>query len=93
MKITPDVVRSELIGMDTKVVRSTNPSLERLKGTVSNETRNTIALLFDEKEKSVVKDTSIFHFTLPDGTVLEIDGKLLVGRPEDRVKKRIRRLW
>jgi ribonuclease P protein subunit POP4 len=40
-----------------------------------------------------VKDSSVFHFKFPDGTVVEIDGKLLVGRPEDRLKKRVRRLW
>jgi ribonuclease P protein subunit POP4 len=93
MKITPDIIRGELIGLGAKVAKSTNPSLVRLKGTVLNETRNTIVLLSDGKEKSVVKDTSIFHFTLQDGAVLEIDGKLLVGRPEDRVRKRVRRLW
>ena len=93
MTITPDIVRSELIGLNAEVAKSTNTNLERLKGTILNETRNTIVLLRDGKEKSVIKDTSVFHFTLNDGTVLEIDGKLLVGRPEDRVKKRIRRLW
>jgi ribonuclease P protein subunit POP4 len=93
MKITPDIIRSELIGLNAKVAKSTNPSLARLKGTVLNETRNTVVLLCHGKEKKIVKDVSVFHFTLQDGTVLEIDGKLLVGRPEDRVKKRIRRLW
>jgi len=93
MKIAPEIIRSELIGLNARIAKSTNPSLERLKGTILSETRNTIIFLRDGKEKSIVKDTSIFHFTLPDGTALEIDGKLLVGRPEDRIKKRIRRLW
>jgi len=93
MKITPDIIRGELIGLDAKIAKSTNPSLVRLKGTISNETRNTIVLLHDGEEKSIVKDTSFFRFSLQDGTVMEIDGKILVGRPEDRVKKRIRRLW
>jgi len=93
MKITPDIIRGELIGLDAKIAKSTNQSLVRLKGTISNETRNTIVLLRDGKEKSIVKDTSFFRFSLQDGTVMEIDGKILVGRPEDRVKKRIRRLW
>jgi len=93
MKITPDIIRNELIGLDAKVAKSNNPSLERFTGTVLNETRNTVVLLRDGKEKNIIKDISIFHFTLQDGTVLEIDGKLLVGRPEDRAKKRIRRIW
>jgi ribonuclease P protein subunit POP4 len=41
----------------------------------------------------IVKDSSIFHFKFSDGTVVEIDGKLLVGRPEDRLKKHVKRLW
>jgi ribonuclease P protein subunit POP4 len=93
MKITPDIIRNELIGLNAKVAKSTNPSLERFNGMVLNETRNTIVLLRDGKEKNIIKGISVFHFTLQDGSVLEIDGKLLVGRPEDRVKKRIRRMW
>ncbi|MCD6089791.1 ribonuclease P protein subunit, partial [Candidatus Bathyarchaeota archaeon] len=45
------------------------------------------------KEKRIIKNISIFHFTYADGTKIEIDGKILVGRPEDRVKKVIRRRW
>jgi ribonuclease P protein subunit POP4 len=93
MKITPDIVRSEFIGLDAKIAKSTNPSIMQMKGRVLDETRNTVVILHDGKEKTIVKDTSVFHFTLHDGTVVEIDGRLLVGRPEDRVKKRIRRLW
>ena len=93
MEITSDIIRSEFIGLDTQVVKSTNPGLVKMRGRVSDETRNTIVILHYGAEKTVVKDTSVFHFTLHDGTVVEIDGKLLLGRPEDRVKKRIRRLW
>ena len=93
MEITPDIIRTEFIGLDAKIARSTNSSLKRLKGKVFNETRNTFVLLHDGEEKTIVKDTSVFHFTLHDGTVVEIDGKLLIGKPEDRIKKRIRRLW
>jgi len=93
MKITPDVIRGELIGLDAKVAKSANPSLVKIRGRVLDETRNTIVILHNHTEKTIVKDTSVFHFTLHDGTVVEIDGKLLLGRPEDRVKKRIRRLW
>jgi len=30
---------------------------------------------------------------LSNGTVVEIYGKIMMGRPEDRLKKRIRRAW
>jgi len=93
MKITPDIIRNEFIGLDAKVAKSTNLGLVKMRGRVLDETRNTIVILHDRTEKTIVKDTSVFHFTLHDGAVVEIDGKLLLGRPEDRVKKRIRRLW
>jgi len=40
-----------------------------------------------------VKDQAVFQFQFFDGTIVEIDGKLLVGRSEDRLKKTMKRLW
>jgi len=93
MKITPAIIQSEFIGIDAKIAKSTHPSNVKIKGKVVDETRNTFVILQDDKEKIIVKDTAVFHFTFRDGTIVEIDGKLLVGRSEDRVKKRIKRLW
>jgi len=50
-------------------------------------------MLYNGKRRVVIKDTAIFDFVMPDGTVVEIDGKVIIGRPEDRIKKRPRRLW
>jgi ribonuclease P protein subunit POP4 len=93
MKITPAFIQGEFIGLDARIAESSNPSFVKIKGEVVNETRNTFMIIHEGKRKIIPKDTSIFHFTLQDGTVAEIDGKLLLGKPEDRVKKRIRRLW
>jgi ribonuclease P protein subunit POP4 len=93
MKVTPDIIRYEFIGVKAKVVRSTNPYSVGIRGKVLDETRNTFIILHDGEKKVVIKETSVFHFKFPDGTVVEIDGKLLIGRPEERLKKRIRRLW
>ena len=93
MKITASIVQHEFIGLETKVVRSSNPHVVGISGRVVDETRNTFIILHDNKEKVVVKDTAIFDFVLPDGTVVEMDGKVIMGRPEDRLKKRPRRLW
>lgn len=93
MRIMPSVVQGEFIGLGAKVAKSANPSLAKVRGKIVDETRNTFIILHEGKQKTVPKDTSVFHFVMQDGTVVEIDGKLLVGRPEDRVKKQIRRLW
>ena len=93
MKVTSSIVQHEFIGLETTVVKASNPDLLGLKGIVVDETRNTLAILRDNKRKVVVKDNAVFEFVMPDRTVVEIDGKLIVGRSEDRVRKHPRRLW
>jgi len=93
MKVTPAIVQQELIGLDAKVVRSSHPGYVGIAGRVLDETRNTITILHENKKKIIIKSTAVFHFTLPDGTIVEINGKAIVGRPENRIKKRVRRRW
>ena len=93
MKIIPAILQHELIGLKTKVVRSSNPCYLGICGMVTDETQKTFKILSEGREKVIVKETSVLHFTLNDGSLIEIDGKVLVGRPEDRVKKVIRRRW
>jgi ribonuclease P protein subunit POP4 len=93
MNVTPSIVQHEFIGLEAKVVKSLNPHVVGIAGKVVDETRNTFTILHGGGRKVIVKDTAVFEFVLPDGTVVEIDGKVIVGRPEDRIKKRPRRLW
>lgn len=93
MKVTPDIIRSEFMGTEAKVAKSRHPNYVGISGKIIDETRNTLTILQEGKRRIVVKDSAIFHFKFPDGTTVEINGKLLAGRPEDRLKKHIRRLW
>ena len=93
MNFTPSIVQCEFIGLETKVVKSSNRHVVGTAGKVVDETRNTFTILHDGKRKVVVKDTAVFDFVMPNGKVVEIDGKVIRGRPEDRIKKRPRRLW
>jgi ribonuclease P protein subunit POP4 len=93
MKVTPEIIRYEFIGTEGKVARSPHEGYVGLGGKVVSETKNTFTFLLKGKEKSVIKESAVFNFKFEDGTVVEIDGKLLVGRPEDRLKKSIKRLW
>lgn len=93
MRVTPEILRQEFISLDTEVVRSSNSSLVGVAGKVVDETRNTLVIRNKTKNRIVIKDVSVFIFTLSDGTIVEIDGKAIVGRPENRVKKRIRGRW
>ncbi len=93
MKITPAIIQQELIGLEARVIRSSHPGYVGIEGKVLDETRNTVLILHKNKKKIVVKNTAVFNFTTPDGTIVEIDGKTLIGRPENRIKKRVKRLW
>ncbi len=93
MKVTPEIINAEFIGTKCKVTESRHSSYVGIKGEVIDESRNTFTILQSGKPKSIVKEAALFQFGYSDGTVVEIDGKLLVGRPEDRLKKSVKRLW
>ncbi|MBS7654387.1 MAG: ribonuclease P protein component 1 [Candidatus Bathyarchaeia archaeon] len=87
------ILQDELIGLRVKVIKSSNPSSIGLSGKIIDETKNTFKILHNDDEKILIKRDCVFHFTLPDKTIIEVDGKVLIGRPEDRVKKIVRRRW
>ena len=91
MKIKPaDIVRSELIGLEVEVIEANNKSLVGLKGLIIDETKNTLSIERKDVVKKVIKSQVTINI-LFDGQTFQIDGKVLVGRPEDRLKK-IRRI-
>jgi len=93
--ITPDnVFRHELVGLQVKVADSTHEELIGIEGKVVDETKNTILIEQEDKtEKMVPKGVATFHFKLPDGRIVEIEGKIIIARPEDRIKKKFRKFW
>jgi len=93
MKVMPDIIREEFVGTTGAVTSSPHAGYLGISGKVLGETKNTFVLQQEGKAKSVVKDQAVFQFQFSDGTVVEIDGKLLVGRSEDRLKKTVKRLW
>jgi ribonuclease P protein subunit POP4 len=93
MRVTPAVLQHEFIGLKAKVVRSSHPGYVGISGKVIDETRNTLIIRHKGRDKVIVKDVAVFHFVFPDGTTVEIEGKAIVGRPEDRLKKRLKRRW
>ena len=93
MKVTPDIIRHEFIGTEGKIVKSPHPDYLGITGEVIDETKNTFTILHKGKAKSVVKNSAVFNFKFSDGTIVEINGKLLLGRPQDRLKKTVKRLW
>ncbi|HJW96885.1 MAG TPA: ribonuclease P protein component 1 [archaeon] len=90
--VTPkDLVMHELIGLEVKLVVCSNKQLEGLSGTVTDESRNMLTIETPKGEKSLAKEDCTFSFHIPSGEWVKVDGSLLVARPEDRIKKRLRR--
>tara|TARA_Y100000034_G_C6702619_1_gene309960 strand:- start:429 stop:686 length:258 start_codon:yes stop_codon:yes gene_type:complete len=81
-----DVVKYEFIGEKLKVINSENKDLVGVSGKVIDESRNMFVL---DNGKRLIKDQCEFEVEFED-KVFHVKGKLLVGRPEDRLKKRIK---
>ena len=86
IKITPKTLkRHELIGLKCKVVHASNPEIIGIEGTVTDESKNMITIEND-KTRMIPKRNAIFQFELEESVT--VDGKHLIGRPEDRVNSR-----
>lgn len=89
--ITPkNIIKHELIGMQASVVDSSNKDIVGTRGKVIDETRNMLVIRTQKGDKKVQKQHSKFMFMLNDKRVV-VEGSLLVARPEDRVKKKVRK--
>ena len=87
-----NILRHELIGLEAGVVKSRNPSHRAVEGFIVDESMKTLVIEQDGESKRVPKRDATFIIKLPSGLV-EVEGAALYGRPEDRVKKKIKRRW
>ena len=81
-----DILRGEIIGLNIEIIKEKKKKMEGIKGKVIDETRNMIMV----DGARIIKDQVILHIQ-KGNKKFEVDGRLLVGRPEERLKK-IRRL-
>ncbi|MBS3145769.1 ribonuclease P protein subunit [Candidatus Woesearchaeota archaeon] len=90
MIINPrEVAGCELIGTTIKVVKSSNKDLIGVEGKVVDETKNTLTIEKKNKEKKLIKDQIVFEMKYKNQR-FQIDGKILVARPEDRLKLKLK---
>ena len=80
-----DIVKHELIGLNTNVVESKNKANIGISGKIIDETKNTIIIESKGRKKSLFKNNIIIDVHL-DNKIVRINGKLLLGRPKERVK-------
>lgn len=87
-----NILRHELIGLEAGVVSSRNPSHRAVEGFIVDESMKTLVIEQDGESKRIPKRDATFIIKLPSGLV-EVEGAALYGRPQDRVKKKIKRRW
>lgn len=78
-----------LCGLKAEVKKSSSSELEGIKGIIEDETANLIKLRTDEKSIWVPKKDQIFEIELDNGSKIIVEGKILLGKPESRVKKKL----
>ena len=86
MKAKDILLRGDIIGLYVKVVGSKNKCLVGIEGFVVDETQKTIAIESGEKVKKIMKKDAVFEVKA-EGKVYHVNSELLLGRPEDRIKK------
>jgi len=86
-----NLVRHELIGLQAEVVASTHPGYVGIHGKVVDESKKMLTLAGEGAEKRVPKAAVVLQIQLPNGSLCRVDGRDLVRRPVERVKRGARR--
>ena len=80
------ILKEELIGLDTEVLEAKNKSLKGLKGRIIDETKFTLKVETAGKVKTILKEQVTLKLPYK-GRKLAVEGKLLIGRPYERLKR------
>ena len=83
--ITADNIHShEFIGLDTEIVKSTNPQVIGLNGRIINETKSMFTINTENGVKSIAKSTNDWKFSIQNKDII-VDGSKITKRPFDRI--------
>jgi ribonuclease P protein subunit POP4 len=83
--ITADNIYShEFIGLDTEIVKSTNPQVIGLNGRIINETKSMFTINTENGVKSIAKSTNDWKFSIQNKDII-VDGSKITKRPFDRI--------
>lgn len=87
-----NVCMHELIGLEAKVSRSTNPKQIGISGVIVDETKNMFTINSEGGLKKVQKKGAYFDIKLPDEARVRVDGSVLIMQPEKRISMQIKNL-
>jgi ribonuclease P protein subunit POP4 len=75
------------IGIPVEIIKSASRKLIGLRGKIVDETKNLLVLETEKGIKRIQKNGNTFLFGLESGEKIEVDGKKIMFRPEERPKK------
>ena len=84
-----EILLQEFIGNHVKIVDAKNTTLKGVEGVIVDETKHTFVVQVAEEQvlKRILKHVIVLELSYK-GKRVRIQGRLLVGRPEDRIKKK-----
>jgi ribonuclease P protein subunit POP4 len=83
--ITLDTIsRHEFIGLETKIISSSNPQVIGLNGTIINETKSMFTLNTEKGIKIIPKLTNDWGFLIKDKNLI-VKGAKITKRPYERI--------
>ena len=98
--ITPENIhRHELIGLNVEIVKASDMHMIGMKGIIVDETKHMLIIdsLKEPSEEThrvkIPKKDCTFRFDLPSGHLVDVEGRLLNLKPENRLKNIIRKRW
>ena len=80
------LIKDELIGLQVCINKSSDPTWDKQKGIIIDETKNTFLIQTDDNIKRIGKNIATFTF-IKNKQEISILGSKIRFRPEERVKK------
>lgn len=79
-----NIYQHELVGLDAKIVQSSNQQMVGIKGTVINETKSMLQLQTQKGIKNIPKNGNIWTFNENDHGII-VDGSKIQKRSFERL--------
>ena len=83
-----NILVHEMIGLHTKVLKSTNSQINGISGKIIDETKNMFILKTENGLRNIPKNHNKWFFSINEQKII-LDGKLLAKRSQDRLVRKI----
>ena len=87
MRTRENLLFHTFIGLKVEIIRSHSRPLEGLSGTIIDETKNLLVIENALGVRKIPKTSCTFRFFLSETETLDVEGRDIAYRPEERAKK------